>query len=231
MSDTNLWDRRYLEEGHIWGDEPSQTASLLSENLHDTSQHVLEVGFGYGRDLIEMAKHGHQIVGVETAAAGLTEATRQLRKYIDSGQAHLILGEFSRAPIPARQYDAIFSHRMLHLLGDNGLVRAFANRAANILKPGGRLYVSARDPRDFNPEQMKWLDKEQTTAEYTIKGREGHRISFWNAARFEKIFGNRFDIHSVIEGEEIEAQSNPDKMSKYSIMIARKKNELDTPEI
>ena len=92
------WNVRYQTEGHIWGDEPSLTAKRLADRLRPVSN-TLEVGCGYGRDMVHLVNRGHRVHGVENAVAGLTEATKQLQDKINAGSAHLLLGEFARAGI------------------------------------------------------------------------------------------------------------------------------------
>lgn len=213
------WSQRYIKEGHIWGDAPSITAARLADKLGPASK-VLEIGFGYGRDLTLMLEEGHRIYGIEKASFGLSEATRQLQPYLDRGRAHLMLGEFISAEVPQESFDAVYSHRVLHLLGENGLTQAFANRVAGALKPGGLLAVSARDPRDFNPAQMDYLT--ENLAVY--KDRPSHKISFWDKNRFNAIFGRKFEILGFEESSEIESAKNP-VPSYITIMYARKKNE------
>lgn len=212
-----FWNDRYENEGHIWGDDPSETADLLAQRLRPVSN-VLEIGFGYGRDLVELVNQGHRVTGIESAVAGLTEATKQIQSKIDSGQAHVLLGDFARASLPENEFDAVTSHRVLHLLGNNGLVRAFAQHAARVLKPGGLFYVSARDPRDFDPNTMNQVSP--GIVEY--KNRPGHEISFWDEKRFRDTFSRQFDIERFVQGEEIESRQTG-TMSKFTIMIARKR--------
>lgn len=214
-----LWDSRYEAEGHIWGDDPSLTGRLLVKKLAPVS-YVLEIGFGYGRDLSEILQHGHRAYGIEVAASGHTEAGRLLDEYIMSGQAQLLRGEFARASLPKGEFDAVISHRVLHLLGKNGLVRAFGNHAARVLKPGGLLMVSARNPQDFNADQM--VPKGDGFAEY--KDRPGHLIRFWNEKMFEDAFSDDFEILEFVHGKEIESVKNPID-THFTIMVARRKPE------
>ncbi len=219
QGELGLWDRRYRAEGHIWGDNPSVTAKHLVDILRPSSK-VLEIGFGYGRDLVLLLQEGHRIYGIEEAAYGLTEATRQLQQYMRNGNAHLILGAFNSADIQKESFDAVLSHRVLHLLGENGLTDAFARRAAYALRPGGLLYVSARNPNDFNKDQMVMTGN--NTAEYKDPARKGQQISFWNKERFNKVFGDKFDIESLEDHTEIEATSNP-VPTHFTVMKAHKK--------
>ena len=219
-----FWSDRYLQEGHIWGDDASITAQLLAERLAESSDSsvktILEVGFGYGRDIKELALTGHKVVGIEVASAALTESVAQVNEYLNSGRVQLVLGDFNHTNYWQGDFDALTCHRMLHLLGNNGLVRAFANRAAAVLKDNGLLYVSARDPRDYNEQQM--VMRGPNIAEY--KDRPGHLISFWDKARFAETFGKKFEILDYVEGTEIESQKNPVN-SHFTLMIARKRPE------
>lgn len=221
----DFWSRRYIDEGHIWGDDGSLTAQMLAEKLAESDdasvKTILEVGFGYGRDIKELAIQGHKIVGIETASAALHESANQVGRYLQSGQVQLLLGDFNHTNYLKKDFDAVTCHRTLHLWGNNGLVRAFANKTASVLKDNGLLVVSARNEKDFNPDQMVMIAP--NLAEY--KDRPGHQISFWNEARFHETFGKKFEILECIHGVEIESQKNPVD-SHFTLMIARKKPEL-----
>ena len=221
-TDEFVWDTRYKTEGHIWGDEPSMTGKILTGLLPSRS-HVMEFGYGYGRDMQEVLLHGHSVYGIEKSDAGHSEAQKILRSFVDTGLAQLLLiGDFTKASLPQDGFDAVYSHRVLHLLGKNGLVRAFNAHASRILKPGGLFVVSARNPEDFDPKQMVW--REDGLAEYkpSFKSRKGQVIRFWDEKLFTETFQDNFDIEKFIKGTEKESESNPVD-THFTIMIARKK--------
>ena len=95
----DFWSERYKKEGHIWGDNPSLTGLRLAEVLPPSAK-VLEVGFGFGRDILEMLKHGYTVTGVEEASIGLDEAVKQVR---DIGKMTQRTGSHARK----RAYSAI----------------------------------------------------------------------------------------------------------------------------
>ena len=72
-----FWDRRYREEGAIWGEGPSPAAVLLGRHLAPGNR-VLDVGFGYGRDLVYLGQQGCRVSGVEMAVEGARQASRRL---------------------------------------------------------------------------------------------------------------------------------------------------------
>lgn len=216
------WNKRYEKWHRLWGDKPSPSAKFLLDRLDDVS-HVLEVGFGYGRDALALCQAGHSVTGLELSSSGLSQACEQMGAYLRSGRAHLGIGEFTSAKLPNGSFDAVFSHRTLHLMGNNGLVDAFAARAAKVIKVGGLLVISARDTRDFDPAQM--LKRADGMIEYKpeVPDRQGQLISLWDEARFRETFEEKFRILDCIPSEEIEAVNNPDKKARFTVMVAVRK--------
>lgn len=221
----NTWDKRYKTKGHDFGDEPSMTAEMLADKLDPVSK-VLEVGFGYGRDLLFMAQNGHLLHGVELAESGLSEARKFLSKYNLNSRVQLMDGDFSRLELRESAFDAVYAHRMLHLLGQNGLVRAFVNKAAYVLKPGGLLYVSARDERDFDPKEMRELPDGRV--EYKAPEREGQLISLWNEHRFSREVERKFEVSGFVLGEELESVGT-NKNTHFTVFTARNKKKQNSP--
>ena len=212
------WDERYQKEGHPWGDNQSPAATLLMQHLKPPAN-IFEIGYGYGRDLLALARAGYHVSGIDESAIGKQEAQRQFRAE-NLKKPTLLKGDFTKATLPADTYDGLLSHRTLHLITDRSLVVAFAQGAARILKPGGLAVISARDPRDFNPQQMAWMG--DGLAKYTLPGRAGHVISFWDEGRFRDVFGQHFADFEFVQASEIEAIANPGAQSNITIMLTKK---------
>lgn len=223
-----FWSDQYKNRGHIWGDDPSQSALILADLL-DNNANILELGFGYGRDMVALLSQGFRVTGVEISLEGLREATNQLQRFIKEGHAHIQLGDFSRAQLAQDAFDGVLSHRVLHLLGNNGLVRSFAKVASNVLREDGLLVLSARSDQDFNPEQMRWVDEEARHAEYTIEGREGHGITFWSEKMLRDVFSKRFAIESIVETSEPESRDN--KVDTHLLMMVARRKPFSSPSL
>jgi len=58
LHNQQLWNNRYQKEGYIWGDESSICARTIAERLQGTGKKVIDLGCGYGRDVIYLAKKG-----------------------------------------------------------------------------------------------------------------------------------------------------------------------------
>ncbi len=224
QSKTDSWNKRYREEGEIWGRNPSAVARTLVNNLHPASR-VLEIGFGYGRDLKPLLEHGHTLTGVERSTVGLDMAARNLENYFEGGQLHLILGDFIKASLSQNFYDAAYSHRTIHLVPPDR-IDPFIHRIAGAIRPAALTIISARNPEDFDKSKMEILEKNKRhqviTASY--KDRPGHIINFWDEDKFRKKFENHFYISEFRRITEMESISNPDTQSSITVMIAYKKS-------
>jgi SAM-dependent methyltransferase len=199
----SFWDKRYREEGAIWGEGPSPTAVLLASMLQPAAQ-TFDVGFGYGRDLLYLAERGFQVSGIEASASGHEQARRRLA---DRGlrAATLYHGRFETIDLPEGRFDAVLSHRMAHLLTTPGAVAAFAARTRQILRPGGLLALAARSPRDLAPAEMLLLEP----GVYEYRSRPGHRIRYWDDDAVRLLCSAGFDLVSSQPASEPETQARP----------------------
>lgn len=213
---TDVWERRFQNEGRIWGDAPSPPARFLTKKILTTKSKILEIGAGYGRDSNWFVESGHTVTAIDRAANALTIATPDLMKKIGSRDVVYIAADFRDAAIGEKTQDVFFGHRVLHLLGHNGVAEAFANMAAKVLKPEGKLLVTARSRHDFNEAQMHWIDENQGIAEYKkdipgLEGRDGQRLYFWDENSLRALFSETFESISIVEDTEIESLSNLDR--------------------
>ncbi len=217
-SQYDVWTKRYAEEGAIWGGEPSLTARRLLEEFDRAGsgqRKIFEIGMGYGRDTFPLVKAGHAVHASEAAipSVDVLVALRKLSPaFVFSTQLPWEWSSYNH-----QSFDAITSHRTLHLI-DRSVVRGYRARFAEMLKDNGLLILSARDPRDFNPDQMTMV--KPGTAVYN--DRPGHVITFWSEQKFRSNFSKDFEIVNFEQGTEIESTKNPVN-SHFTIMMARRK--------
>jgi len=76
------WHQKYRETPgeYIWGTEPSSFAREAAELLPQGAR-VLELGCGEGRDCVFFGSRGFDVVGVDSAAAGIRKAERLAREH------------------------------------------------------------------------------------------------------------------------------------------------------
>lgn len=130
------WNNRYLDNGKIWGTEPSKTAlyALKLFKKYDIIK-ILIPGSGYGRHTKFFSKNEYEVTGIE-----ISETAMNIAKGFDS-DSKLILGSVLNMPFNDERYDAIFCHSFLHLLlrNERGL---FIEKCYNQLRDGGLAFFT-----------------------------------------------------------------------------------------
>ena len=217
-----FWNQRYRNEGAIWGEAPSPTAQILSRFLH-ANDHVLDVGCGYGRDLHFLIECGYRASGIDLSNTAIENAECRLRKHCCRAES-LIFGQFEARLFPSGHFDALISHRLLHLLFDGEQTAQFVEEIWKALRPNGVVAVSARNFHDLDPLAMV----EVGGGVYEYKHRPGHLIRYWNESAFRSVFGEMFSIESFTEAVEDESQRQP-VPCHFTVMLGRKLDNANAP--
>ncbi len=219
-SNLSLWSKTYLMRGHLWGDDPSETAKLALERMPDDGK-LLDVGFGYGRDLIWLAKRRGRVMGIEKSRVGLTIAMNELRRQEQLatngnveklGEVDLIYGSMKTHRFAKGSLSGIWSHRTAHLPHPEHALPDIAQNMANAVKPGGLLVISARSVHDFYQDQKSMervvLNAQGFPMSATRRDRPDHAINYFTPQRFAEVFGPYCHIKEIFLGKEPEALDN-----------------------
>ena len=198
------------------GHWPSPTAELAARHLHDGAC-VLEVGFGYGRDVCYLLRQRYRVFGIEASreANRLTQARLRREGLKADG---LLLGHFEENTLADGCFDAVVCHRLLHLLVSRKAVAQFVEQVQRVLRTGGLLCVGVRNANDLDLTSMAWVD--DNVYEYTQ--RPGHRIRYWDDAAFREFFGGVFTLLTLAPAVEQESASNP-APCYLTLMVGRKR--------
>ena len=209
------WQKRFLEEGRLWGDQQSPVGELVHALTRPGSR-LLEIGFGYGRDLAYLSRAGRICVGLESLDQAVPDNVCMLRDLPDI----TCLREDDLANFPPQfgWFDGVYAHRVLHLFSDVQL-EALKRLIQAVALPGAPVVLSARNSDGFRPEQMEWIG--DNCARYTIAGRQDHTIEFWNERRFEDVFGTMLTNLTFLQSAEQESISN-NISCPITIMSARR---------
>jgi ubiquinone/menaquinone biosynthesis C-methylase UbiE len=123
---------------------------------------VLEVGFGPGHLLVDLAAAGYQPVGLDLSRAMLRQAVRRLRR--QKLPLALCRGRASALPFAVHTFDAVVLTFPAPFVYDRDWIR----HLARVLRPGGRLVVVEQawfTRRDPLAHSLEWL--------YCITGQRG----------------------------------------------------------
>lgn len=110
MSNKEYWEKRFSEEGKIWGESPSKSAyDALKFFLVHNVKTVLVPGSGYGRNTKLFSSSGFDVVGVEISktACDLARQFDPLSKFYN--------GTVLDMSFDTSKYDAIYCFNVLHL--------------------------------------------------------------------------------------------------------------------
>ncbi len=129
----DYWNKRYFNEGKIWGELPSKSANLALNLFKKYNvKSILVPGAGYGRNSKLFSENNLKVVGIE-----ISNIAYEIARKFDP-KTHFIHGSVLDMPFDEEKYDAIYSFNILHLfmrkerflflnkchaqLNDNGIV-------------------------------------------------------------------------------------------------------------
>ncbi len=101
---------------------------------------VLELGPGTGVLLVELARDGYEVIGLELSPPMLRQERRRLRKYAnatDRKRVKLLRGRSEAIPLAAASVDSVLSTFPTDYIA----TPATLSEIARVLRPGGRLVI------------------------------------------------------------------------------------------
>jgi ubiquinone/menaquinone biosynthesis C-methylase UbiE len=130
-------------------------------------QHILEVGFGTGNTLFEVAKKLDVgfVAGIEDSAEMYHLAYRRNKKFIDQELMHLHLGKVEELPYPAHYFHNIYA---------GNIYRSWSApeykfmQLYSLLKDGGKL-ITVFQP-ESSSETVVWNEAEKVQEQYAAAG-------------------------------------------------------------
>ncbi|MFC3745263.1 class I SAM-dependent methyltransferase [Paenibacillus sp. GCM10012306] len=198
----NYWDKRFDNEGMIWGQQPSKTVYQAIELFKNNKvKTVLVPGSGYGRNTKALSKF-FQVDGIE-----LSHKAIHIAMHWDP-YSHFIQGSVMDDLTGTTTYDAIYCFDVLHLFLEDDR-KNFINNCVRQLKHAGVMYFTCFSNEDHNNGVGRQL--EDGTYEY-VEGKYAHFFT-------EKDLINHFkDLKVIGTGTTQEIFNYKEKQSKKYII-------------
>jgi ubiquinone/menaquinone biosynthesis C-methylase UbiE len=123
---------------------------------------VLEIGFGTGHSLKQMAEavgEEGKVYGIDISSGMLAVSRRRLEKAGLWGRAELTCDDALKMPYADNQFDAVFTSFALELFDSPEIPKVLAE-IRRVLKPHGRLGVLSMSKEDGDPKLQRvyeWL--------------------------------------------------------------------------
>jgi len=116
MKKENPYDQRYATKEFYWGKQPSPMCDRIIEIFRpflNNHPKLLDLGCGEGRNAIYFAKHGFQVVGLDSSLPGMKKTKRYAKEvgvHVETIQADIVNYKLEDT------YDVIFSTGTLQYL-------------------------------------------------------------------------------------------------------------------
>jgi cyclopropane fatty-acyl-phospholipid synthase-like methyltransferase len=139
-------------------------------------QHILEIGYGNGDSLHEIAKKTSAgfIAGTEASIKGYHSAHKKNKQFIENERMQLHIGGIGSLPYTHHYFHSIYSINRYQNFKDPAMLFMQLNA---LLKNGGRL-ITLFQPALILSESELWNEAEKIQSEYKEAGFVGTRISF-----------------------------------------------------
>lgn len=173
----------------VWGWEDDLFMAVLAER---SARRVVDLGCGTGRLAIAMAGAGHEVTGVEPAAASLAAARRK------AGAERVTWVRGGAGDLPARAFDAaLMTGHVAQFMVDDSEWRAALAALRRSLDRGGRLIFDSRDPADERWRKWNPVDSRRTVV---LPG--GEAVDVWVEVTDETDRVVSFTAHYLFAGGE-----------------------------
>ncbi len=121
---------------------------------------VLDAGCGTGENSLFLAALGHEVVGVDLAAAAIAGARAKAARRSVGGSVEFLLMDALHAGEMGRTFRTVIDSGLFHCFAPE-LRTAYAASLHGALSPGGCTYLlcwSSRNPLGYGPERIRKSD-------------------------------------------------------------------------
>jgi len=181
------WEKRFLSEGLIWGEQPSKTASHAKDLfLNFDVRTVLVPGAGYGRNT-KLLSNDFEVDAIEISSEAILLACQW------DVRSCFIEGSIFDSSVTNKQYDAVYCYDLLHLFTTFDRAKLI-QRCMEHLQQAGFFYFTCFSDEDASFGMGSEIEK--NTFEYK-KGKFAHFFD-------DDDLRNHFKETNIIETGQIE---------------------------
>lgn len=205
-------------DGYLWRSYDRRLQALVGLIDEGRPLRVLEVGCGFGHDLLWTALAGAQVVGIDVNS-DFVDITRRTKKQIESYVGHAIDADIRRTNLmemSGEAFDLIYMKDVFHHLEPRDEIVA---RLVDLLAPGGHILIV--EPNAWNPLiqlQMFQIRGFNTIIE-KMDAATGEPFMFGNERLVTGASLQRLFSHAGVRGESRLIRFLPTKLSGHLWMV------------
>jgi len=215
------WDRKYRDQGSIWGNEPGELARIALQYLDDNLPPavpltVLDLGCGYGRDSFLYARRpDFQVLGIDRSETAIARA-REGARAAGLSRVEFRCGDLQ--DVRGGPFTIVHLSNVYQVLPPDER-RAVREVIREAMEPGGLLFLSTLSVRD--PQQYgKGTAVEGEDHSFIEPARRTY-IHFCTGEELARDF-EAFDVIALREHEYTEPRVGGDHHHISWILIAQK---------
>lgn len=209
MDTKTYWDKRFRDEGYVWGDSPSQTAGYALEIFRQNKvKRILVPGSGYGRNTKLFSASGFDVTGIE-----ISEVACALAREYDPQTKHYSSSVLDMS-FDKNKYDAIYGYNVLHLFREKERKLCLRECAAKVRDNGLMFFTvfSDRDPSFGKGEEVE---------KNTFESRPDRPVHYFTEDSLRDLFKDFETLESGIT-EDMENHSGGPHTHMLAYILARK---------
>jgi SAM-dependent methyltransferase len=176
MDNRAYWDKRFSDEGYVWGTSPSQTAEYALKIFRQNGvKKILVPGSGYGRNTKLFSESGFDVTGIE-----ISDVVLEMAKKYDPQTKH-DKGSVLDMSFDKNKYDAIYCFNVLHLFREKER-KLCLRECADKLRDNGLMFFVAFSDRDPS------FGKGQEVEKNTFESRPGRAVHYFTEDDLRDLF-------------------------------------------
>jgi SAM-dependent methyltransferase len=172
----DYWDKRFRDEGKIWGELPSWTIQYALELFRSANvESVLIPGSGYGRHTKFLSTCGFDVTGIEisSVAYSLAQESDPLSQFYNASVLDM--------SFDTNRYDAIYCFNVLHLFRENDRY-VFIQQCDNRLNEGGLMFFTVFSEKESSFGEGREVERN------TFESRPGRPAHYFTQADLKAHF-------------------------------------------
>ncbi len=150
-------------------------------------QRVLEVGCGAGTDLVQFARHGAVVTGIDLSSAAIKLAVTNFS--LNHLTATLVVGDGEALPFASQTFDLIYAHGVVQYTTDD---RALVAECRRVLKPGGRAIFQV-----YN--RISWLNALSRVTKVDLEHVDAPVLGKYSIGEFRRLLNGFSQVQIVPE--------------------------------
>lgn len=213
------WEDVYQDQGRRWGDEPGALAPVAVDRMLDPSLSapggaVLDIGCGYGRDSVYLARElGRRVVGIDPAPRAIELANSSAPPDLDLEYRCATVDDLG-----GEAFAAVYLSNTYHVMRLRER-EAVQQALAGLLVPGGLFFFAALavgDPEHWGTGTPVPGDADSYQAE------DGY-LHYSSPASLQPEFGDSLVIERIWEHKFVEPLAGGDRHHHLHVMLVARK--------